>query len=235
VRSVPRIPLIEDLTTGSIPRGSTLLVEFDPVSQWYNASLTIAAGWLRQEGALVYHAYAQSPDDIRLKLTRMGVDPLALEKNEKLQIWDWYTCQLGRKSKEKFAIGSLKVADLSIQFARDYMHRSLSEILQISDSTSAIGRFNDEKQWVEYVLTRIVPATKSNQSVLVRGLMKGVHTDWVYKQHEGSHHGVIDFKLEEEGKATRDLIRIRTMQDVGFDREWHELKISDNFEVTLAS
>jgi KaiC/GvpD/RAD55 family RecA-like ATPase len=106
-------------------------------------------------------------------------------------------------------------------------------VLQVSDNTSALARFNDEKAWVEYVLTRVVPSTKSNESVLIRGIMKGVHSEWAYKQHEGSHDGIIDFKLEEEGTTTSDFIRVRTMRDVSFDREWHELKIGDNFEITL--
>lgn len=62
-----------------------------------------------------------------------------LENDDKLQIWDWYTCQLGQKSKEKFAIQSLKVADLSIHFSKDFMRRSLPEVLQVSDNTSAVG------------------------------------------------------------------------------------------------
>jgi len=29
------------------------------------------------------------------------------------------------------------------------------------------------------------------------------------------------------------LMRIRNMRNAHFDREWHELKIGENFEVTL--
>jgi len=230
---VPRIPLVEDLTREPIPPGSTLLVEFDPDSQWYNASLAIAVGWLKEEGAMIYHAYGQSPETIRLKLKRMGLDADAFRDSGSFEIWDWYTSQLGLKSNERESIGSLKVADLSIQFSRDYMSRSIVGVLQVSDNASTLARFNDERVWVEYVLTRVVASTKSNQSILIHGIMKGVHSEWAYKQQEGSHDGIIDFKLEEEGKTTRDLVRIRTMRDVGFDREWHELKIADNFEVTL--
>ncbi len=168
-----------------------------------------------------------------MKLKRLGLDVEDLQRNEKLQIWDWYTCELGQKSKDKFAVESLKIADLSIMLSRDLMRRSIPGLLQISDNTSAVARFNDEKPWVEYVLTRPIPATKANQSILIRGLMKGVHSDWAYKLNEGSYAGVVDFRLEEEDKTPRDLIRIRSMQDVGFDREWHQLKMAENFEVTL--
>lgn len=230
---MPQIPLIEDLTSGSIPPGSCLLVEFDPASQWYNASLTIATAWLKQGGTIVYHSYSQPPDNIRLKLKRMGLDAGDLEKNGNLQIWDWYTSQLGLKSKEKIAVESLKVADLSIQFSRDYMRRSMTGFLQISDNTSALARFNDEKVWVEYVLTRVIPSTTLNRSILVRGLMKGVHSDWGYKQLEGAHDGIVDFRVEEVGGEWKNLIAIRSMRDVGHDSRSHLLKIDETLQVTL--
>jgi KaiC/GvpD/RAD55 family RecA-like ATPase len=63
--------------------------------------------------------------------------------------------------------------------------------------------------------------------------VKGVYSDYIYKSMEAAVDGIIDFKLEEEGKSTSDLMRIRSMRNVHFDREWHELKIGDNFEVTL--
>jgi KaiC/GvpD/RAD55 family RecA-like ATPase len=61
--------------------------------------------------------------------------------------------------------------------------------------------------------------------------VKGVYSD--YRSMEAAVDVFIDFKLEEEGKSTSDLIRIRNMRNVHFDREWYELKTGDNFEVTL--
>lgn len=51
----------------------------------------------------------------------------------------------------------------------------------------------------------------------------------VYKQFEGTCDSVIDFKLDETGEETRDLIRIRNMRNVSFDRRWHALGIGENF------
>lgn len=82
VGTVPRVPLIEDLTSGPVPAGSQLLVEYDPASQWYNASLTIMAGWLKTGGTGTYHTYAQPPDDVRSQLRRLGVDSNTPEKYE---------------------------------------------------------------------------------------------------------------------------------------------------------
>jgi len=50
---------------------------------------------------------------------------------------------------------------------------------------------------------------------------------------EDAADGVIDFKIEDIGEKTRDVLRIRSMRNVSFDREWHRLKIGENFEVSL--
>ncbi len=138
--------MIEDLTSGPIPAGSNLLVEYDAASQWYNASITIAAGWLRSGGKVLYGAMAQQPEKIRSQLNRLGVHPEALEAADNLRIWDWYTPTLGQKSKEKVALESLKVADLSIWFAKEIMRQPPDpNLLRVFDSISSLARFNDEK------------------------------------------------------------------------------------------
>lgn len=125
---MPRLPLIEDLTKGPVPPGSNILVEFDPASQWYNTSLTIAAGWLRTGGNVLYYVYTRPPDSIRTRLSRFGLNLEQLEKEEKLSIFDWYTATLGQKSKEDDAVDSLKVADLSIRYAKIVIRRERGKL-----------------------------------------------------------------------------------------------------------
>lgn len=98
---MPQIQLIGELTKTAVPTGSNILVEFDPSSQWYNASLNIAAGWLKQGGVLVYNAGGQTPNDIRVTLGQLSVNVEELENSGKLMIYDWYTSTLGQKSREK--------------------------------------------------------------------------------------------------------------------------------------
>lgn len=161
----------------------------------------------------------------------------ALESGDKLRIWDWYAATLGKKSPEKYAYDSLKVADLSIRFAREDMGARTYQMagwIRIADNISAVARFNDEKTWVEFFLTRAFPSISlGGRTTTFNGVLKEVHSKAAYEQLEAAADGIIDFKLEEEGKTTRDLVRIRTMRDVGFDREWHELKIGENLEITL--
>jgi len=62
---MPRIPLIEDLVMDPVPAGSALMVEFDPSSQWYAASMTIAGGWLKTGGTVTYSVNGLPPDSVR--------------------------------------------------------------------------------------------------------------------------------------------------------------------------
>jgi len=232
---VPRIPLIEELTDGPILPGTQILVEFNPASQWYNASLTIAAGWVRTGGSISYVALSQSPDTIRSQLKRLGIAVEELEEKDRLWITDFYTPSIGQKSKEKYAPESLKAADLSIWIAREAMVETAApEFLVIADNNSILERFNDEKNWVELMLTRPLPIAKSRQVTQLVGLMSQIHSSWAYKQLEAAADGIVDFKVEETNASTRDLMQIRTMRQVTFNRKWHKLKIGKNFEITLS-
>jgi KaiC/GvpD/RAD55 family RecA-like ATPase len=231
---VPHLELIEDLTRESIPPGTNILVEFDPASQWYNAALTIAAEWLRTGGSVSYIAQSQSPNDIRFQLRRLGLPVDDMEQKDRLWITDLYSLSLGQKSKEKFAPDSLKVADLSIWIAREAMVDSPApEFLVIADNSSILDRFNDERNWVELYLTRPIAMVKPRQITQIIGFMSGIHSNWAYKQLEAAVDGIVDFKVEDIGEETRDLMRIRTMRKMQFDRRWHELKTSENSRVLL--
>jgi KaiC/GvpD/RAD55 family RecA-like ATPase len=235
---VPRIPLIEDLTNGPVPLGSNLLIEFDPASQWYNSCVTIASGWVKDGGSIGYNGFIQPPNNVRMQLSRAGLNVDDLESKDRVRVYDWYTPTLGRKSNERYGIDSLKVADQSIvfRFTEDDLNHpeelEWPETLRIVDNFSTLARFNDEKSWIEFMLTRVYPIGSVRKSTLIFGIMKGVHSEWAYKQLEGSADGIIEFRLEGLERA-RDLVQIRTMRNVHFDRELHELKVGENFEVTL--
>lgn len=231
---MPQLPLIGDLTHSPIPPGSNILVEFDPASQWYNASLTIAAGWLNTGGSVSYIAQSQPPNEVRSQLQRLGIAVEELERDDRLWITDFYTASLGQKSKERFAVESLKVSDLSIWIAREaVVEAPAPEFLVISDDGSILDRFNDERNWVEMYLTRPIPMGKPRQLTQLMGFLSGVHSSWAYKQLEAAVDGIVDFKVEDMGDQTRDLMRIRAMRKVGFDRRWHELRTTPNLQVAL--
>ena len=234
-----RLALIEDLLTEPLPAGSNLLVEYDAASQWYRASLNIAGEWLRDGGEVGYNVAAQLPDNLRSQLRKLGLNVEEFEAGGKLEIWDWYTATLGQKSKEKFVGSStLKVSDLSIEIGREELKPAMAgetypEYLRIWDNCSVMARFNDDKAWVEFLVTRIFPSGFHSKSTIIVGVIRGIHSEWVYRQLEDAADGVIDFKIDEIGEESRDVFRIRSMRSVPFDRGWHRLKIGENLEVTI--
>jgi hypothetical protein len=182
VSILPRIPLIEELTTNPIPPGMNLIVEYDSKSQWYAASLTIAAGWLKTGGKVIYNNAAQSPDAIRLLLNKLGLDVGALEKRDKLRIYDAYTPTLGQKSREKYT-APLKITDASILFSQQLFRTGIAEdSIRIWDNASTHARFNDEKNWIEFELSRRFPLAAIQKSTLILGIIRGIHSEWAYKQ-----------------------------------------------------
>lgn len=239
VLSVRKIPLIDDMTKGGVPLGSNLLVEFDAASQWYNACLTIAAGWVKGGGDVGYNELTQPPGEVRTQLARLGMNVDELEKNDRLRVYDWYTPTLGRKSKEKWGIDSLKVADQSLVFRLTEEDLSNPEELQwpetlrVANNFSTLARFNDERSWIEFMLTRVFPLGSARKSTLVFGIMKGVHSEWAYRQLEGSAEGIIEFRLDEADGKTRDLMQVKTMRNGHFKRESVELRVGENFEITI--
>jgi KaiC/GvpD/RAD55 family RecA-like ATPase len=233
---VPSIPLIEDLTKSPVHVGTILLVEFTGSSSslWYNAASTIAAGWLKQGGKVSYNALAQSPDDVRSALTRLGVDCETSEKEDKLRIWDFYTASLGKRSSEKYAYDSLKAMDLSLRVAKEDMQEAPQpEWLRVVENSSTWYRFNDEKAMMEVEMTRFIPSFRLRKSTAIRGMLKSVHSNWVYEQLESAHDGIIDFRLDETSDPPQNLMRIRSLRNLHFDGRWHVLKVTENFEITL--
>jgi KaiC/GvpD/RAD55 family RecA-like ATPase len=234
-----RLALIEDLLTEPLPAGSNLLVEYDAASQWYRVSLNITREWLRAGGEVGYNVAAQWPDNVRSQLEKLGLNVKEFESGGKLEIWDWYSATLGQKAKDaRVGASSLKAADLSISIAQDELKPAMAgeaypEYLRIWDNSSVLARFNDDKAWVEFLLTRIFPSGSYTKSTLLVGLIRGIHSEWVYGQLEDAADGVIDCKIQERGEETTDALRIRSMRKVAFDRKWHRLNIGENLEVTL--
>ena len=238
-----RISLIENLLSEPLQPGKSILVEFDPTSVWHQASVTVAAEWLAQGGTVTYSVTSQPPDNIRSQLKNLGVDVARLEAHDKLRVFDWYTATLGRRSNEKYAFYSLKAADLSVLHSK-YMMASAGSIdslqpvpspewLRILDDTSCLERFNEEKSWVEFVRTRLIPISSLWTSTGIGGVIKGVHSEWVYKSLEATVDGVIDIKLDESAEEAKTMMRIRSMRNVRFDSRWHPLRIAANSGVSL--
>ncbi len=106
--------------------------------------------------------------------------------------------------------------------------------IRIADNIATLGRFNDEKIWTEFFLTRGFPSVSlRGRTTTLHGILRGIHSNWVYEQLEAAADGVIDLKVEEVDEEVSNLIRVRNMRDVEFDSRWHRLRIDENLNITL--
>ena len=64
-------------------------------------------------------------------------------------------------------------------------------------------------------------------------LVRGLHSDWVYKALEAAADWIIDFKLDETQDPARNMVRIRNMRNVRFDGKWHRPKVDENLAIRL--
>ena len=194
----------------------------------------MAAGWIKTGGKVSYSAHAQPPQNIRSQLERFGLGVEELENSDRLRIHDWYTVTLGRKSSEKLAQQSMKVADLSIHFAKTQIAGPADPTKLIFDDTLSPGtRFNDEKSWFEFVLTRIIPMATIRKMTKLFGLTVGVHSEWAYKTLESVVDGIIDFKLDETTNPPRNVMRVRRLREIRYDGRWQALTTTAKSEVRL--
>lgn len=139
-----------------------------------------------------------------------------------------------RSRGKKFAVDSLRIHDLSIYFAKEAMHESSNpDLLRIGDNVSTLARFNDDKAWTEFLVTRSFPSSVVRKSTQILGIVNGVHDESVYRTLEAGADGIVDFKLDESGEEPRNVVRIRNMRKVVWDARWHQLKLRDNLEVSL--
>lgn len=171
-----KIPLIEDLSRGPVPVGSNILVEYDHASQWYNASVTISAGWRKAGRCVSYSACAQPPEVTRTRLRALEIQTGEFEAKDSLRIRDGYTVTLGHKSKEKYRMESARVTDLSIGFLDSDAKRGHSKLesnrIRVVDDWSTYASFNEDKSWMEFMLTRAIPFGPVWQSTSIAGLMR---------------------------------------------------------------
>jgi hypothetical protein len=54
-----------------------------------------------------------------------------------------------------------------------------------------------------------------------------------YERHTILTATTVQIQVPAPGNIANDLVRVRSMRGVGFSREWHQLRLLENFEVTL--
>ncbi len=212
-----------------------MLVEYDPDSEWFATLLTMIASALRTDHPTEYFTALHSPAEVRAHLRRMGMDIARLEEIGTFRLVDTFSAGLGLKSEEKFFEESPKLADQSIEIAKQIKSSSveLRRRFGVSDSPPVYLRYNDEKSVIEFYSARILLRNRTLQRAGMTFIPKGMYSTFLYRSLELIYDGIIDIVLQDSPEGPKNLMRIRSFKMSEHDKGWRQLKIGENFEVTL--
>jgi KaiC/GvpD/RAD55 family RecA-like ATPase len=240
------LPFLNELVPGGLPFGSNYVVEFDPDSFWYEASLTMTAQALRQDTRVEYHTFQHLPGDVRKYLSdqRLSVDKLELKGS--FRIWDTYTRLTGLDLPAEPSVGGMRweiqkpsfLSDLTEDMAkmlREGVPEGEKRWLHIDDDTSVLNRFVKEQEVINVWQTRIAPYVRARELISFHSLMRGLASEGFYKQFEASCDGIIDFKTEEEKREIERFARVRSLRGKNCDSRWRRLRLLDDGQVELNS
>ncbi len=203
------LPFLKELIEGPIDYGTSLLVEFEPDSIWYETSLTLATYALLVGIRTDYHIFQHMPSEVRGALARFGLDVKQLEEQDALRIIDSYTVQTGlgtSESSEKSLVPryysqSVKLSDWSIadiQRIKSGVPEEDKRRLHIDDNTGVMLQYNEEKAFIDKWRTRVRPHARVQEIVMFNSLMKGAASDAFTKQFELLSDAIVDIKSQEK-------------------------------------
>jgi KaiC/GvpD/RAD55 family RecA-like ATPase len=237
------LPIFEKLLPDGVEFGTNLLVEFDPDSAWYEASLTIVAQALRKGHKALYHTFQHLPTDIEHDLSKFGLDLQKLQGDGKFRIVDSFAVQTGGVNpivQDDPVAKSLKVPDLSISAAQEIRKERAEGIpeadkwwIHVDDNTAIMVRYNPEINLLDFWRTRHVPITRLAQGIMVFSVLNGTVSENFRAQFETINDGIIDFKREDREGEIAQLVRIRRMRGRKFSSRWQRLDLSETGEVTV--
>jgi KaiC/GvpD/RAD55 family RecA-like ATPase len=237
------LPIFERSLPDGIEVGTNLLVEFDPDSAWYEASLTIVAQALRGGHKALYHTFQHLPADIEHDLTKFGLDLTKLRAADKFQIVDSFAVQTGglnRVDQNDPIAKSLKVPELSIA-AAEAIRKERSEGIpdadkgwvHVDDNTGIMTRYNPENTLLDFWRTRHIPITRVAHNIMVFSILNGTTSENFRAQFETLSDGIIDLRREDREGEVAQLFRVRKLRGKKVESRWQQLLVSETGEVTI--
>jgi KaiC/GvpD/RAD55 family RecA-like ATPase len=237
------LPIFERILPDGVEFGTNLLVEFEPDSAWYEASLTIVAQALRNGHKALYHTFQHPPADVEHDLKKLGLDLAKLQGDGFFEILDSLAVQTGGLnpvSQEEPIAKSLKIPDLSIsaaQIIRKGRDEGVPEEekwwVHVDDNTAIITRYNPENNVLDFWRTRHFPFSRLTKEITIYSMLKGTVSETFLSQVETISDGIIDFKREDKEGEVVQLFRVRRMRGRKFNSRWQQLNVSETGEVTI--
>ncbi len=237
------LPLLGEMVPAGFTYGGNYLVEFEPDSPWFEASLTIAAHALRQGVKTEYHTFRHIPSEIKTALVRLGVNIAKLEQDGLFRVLDTYTLTTGlgtpespRGTQVPFQVKSFDVKAWSsgiMDVIKEGVSDEEKRWLHLDDDTSVLNQYGDENTFIDIWRTRGIPYARARELVQLPSLLRGAASDAVFVKFESFADGIIDFKSREEKGEMKHYVRVRTIRGGVCDSQWKRLQVRDNGEVRL--
>jgi KaiC/GvpD/RAD55 family RecA-like ATPase len=240
------VPIFSDLVPGGFSCGANYLVEFEPDSLWYEASLTIAAQALRSGVRTQYHTFMHIPQEVRQGLQNLGSDLKKLESEDKFRLIDSYTSLTGLPIQPEPAdlTGRHRLSINDPSYLEHYTENIVTILekgapetdkrwLHIDDNTSIFNRYFKEQDVLNIFHTRVFQLTRILELSAFHSVVAGVWSESFYKQFETQCDGVIDFKTEEDEGQLENFVRVRSIRGKSCDSRWRHLRLEGNGEVML--
>ncbi len=230
-----QIPILADLIPAGVPYRTAFVIEYDPDSSYYQILESTVHDLLSAGQVVSFFDYTRFPDQVRQDLRALGSDIDTLEAQGKFRLYDGYSATLGVKSKEKLAFESLKVADISLYFLKMTKDENpIRNDVGFSDSGTIGLRYNDEKAFLDWYATRVIPRVKLHDRISFSAFVSGVHSTPFYKSIEDMCDGVIDVKFDDSMETPRTKLRVRAFKVGQFNGSWRYVKF-DGPHATLTN
>jgi class 3 adenylate cyclase len=239
--------LLDELAPGGFFYGGCYIVEFDPDSLWYEASVAMAALALKRGTKVEYHFFQHLPSEVGEAFLRLGVDATKLEQKGLLRMLDSYTQTMEYEDEKNEGRGPFRVAKTSdkaldlVKSAEEWAKQAKAGYsdedkrwIHIDDNTGIFLRYNDEKTMVDKWRTGILPySVRARETPHFLAFAKGVASASFYSQFEASCDGIIELKAQEEAGGFVNSIRIRILRGKKFDSRWHRIELTDDGQIVL--
>ena len=243
------LPILKHMVPGGLHYGGHYMVEYDPDSPWYEASLTIAAEALNQGVRTEYHVFTHPPDHIRQDLARLGLDTKRLEQEDTLRILDTYDVMtglaapeqpeaMGRKGRQPFETHNFDLVHWSSKvetMLKQGVAEEEKKWLHLDDNTSILNHYSDEKVILDTWRTRFLPYARVRELAMIHSFVTGIASDTFYRNFEAMCDGIFDLRSQEEAGSFQHYARARTMRGTAINTRWWRLELGSNGQVHVDS
>jgi class 3 adenylate cyclase len=236
------VPLLEALVPGGFRLGGNYLVEFEPSSPWYEASVTIAARSVQSGLKTEYHSFHQNIVDVKAALEDLGLAVDREIERGMLKLIDSYTPATPRaKGRPLGRVGFLASSTPDVgrwgrtikkQIAHGFEERD-RKWLHIDDNTSLLLQFTDEESMLNGWRTVFIPWGRARELITVNGFVKGIASEAFYRKNEALYDGVFDMVTNEKEGRLEHFIRARRVQGESIDSQWKPVRLRPRGEVVI--